>query len=142
MIPVTHSSKKGFIARLESKRCFAGFTLIELLVVMAIVALLASLVVPRYFESIDRAKEAALRSNLKTLRDAIDKYHGDTGRYPESLKSLVETRFVRTIPIDPMTESPDTWVFHSHPDGAAPGIYDVRSGSEGVGRDGTQFSNW
>jgi general secretion pathway protein G len=136
------SSESGRIGRLDAKQRGGGFTLIELLVVMAIVALLASLAAPRYFESIDRAKEAALRSNLKTLRDAIDKYHGDTGRYPESLRTLVEARFVRTIPMDPMTDSTDTWVLLAHPDGAVPGIYDIRSGSEGVGRDGTQISNW
>lgn len=125
-----------------SQNIRSGFTLVELLVVMAIVALLASLVAPRYFESIDRAKEAALRSNLKTLRDAIDRYHGDTGRYPESLVTLVEARFVRAIPTDPMTDSKETWVLIAHPGGSFAGVYDVRSGAEGTGRDGTPFSSW
>jgi general secretion pathway protein G len=134
-----HKSARG---RVLSRCIQSGFTLIELLVVMAIVAMLASLIAPRYFESIDRAREAALRVNLKTLRDAIDKYHGDTGRYPESLMTLVEARFVRVVPTDPMTDSTETWVLIAHPGGSFAGVYDVRSGAEGTGRDGTKFSTW
>lgn len=120
----------------------AGFTLIELLVVMAIVALLASLAAPRYFESVDKAKEAALRTNLKVVRDAIDKYHSDRGKYPENLQALVAGRFLRSIPVDPLTDSFETWVVITHPDGVTSGVYDLKSAATGTGRDGTAFASW
>ena len=87
-----------------------GFTLIELLVVMAVIATLLSIVAPRYFNSIDRSREAVLRQNLSIMRDAIDKFYSDTGKYPLSLNQLVEERYIRAVPIDPMTESAQTWI--------------------------------
>jgi general secretion pathway protein G len=118
-----------------------GFTLVELLVVMAIIATLLSLAAPRYFESLDRSKEAALRTDLRVLRDAIDKYKSDTGQWPASLQHLVDARYIRAIPPDPVTDSPQTWTVLAHPDGS-PGVYDVRSGAEGAARDGTAFASW
>ena len=87
-------------------RTSRGFTLIELLVVMAIIATLLTLAVPRYFHSTDRAKEAVLKQNLAQMRDSIDKYYGDRGRYPDALEELVSKKYLRKIPPDPMTETP------------------------------------
>lgn len=120
----------------------SGFTLIELLVVMAILATLLSIVAPRYFDSVDRAKEIALRTNLRMLREAIDKHRADTGRLPESLQGLANSRYVRSVPVDPVTDSAATWVTAPHPDGQTSGVFDVRSGAPGTARDGTAFSTW
>ncbi|MFY8014272.1 MAG: type II secretion system protein, partial [Limnohabitans sp.] len=87
-----------------------GFTLIELLVVLAIIGTLLSLALPRYNASVDKSKEAVLRQNIATLRDAIDKYHGDTGTYPQSLEDLVTKQYLRRIPLDPVTNSEKTWI--------------------------------
>jgi general secretion pathway protein G len=119
-----------------------GFTLIELLVVMAILATLLSIVAPRYFESIDRAKETGLRTNLRMLREAIDKHRADTGRLPETLQRLADARYLRSVPVDPITDSASSWVVAPHPDGSTPGVFDVRSGAAGVGRDGTAYASW
>lgn len=88
----------------------SAFTLIELLVVLAIVAVLLTIAVPRYFSSVDRAKETVLVENLRTTRDAIDKFFSDTGRYPNALDELVQRSYLRTVPHDPVTDSADTWV--------------------------------
>ena len=120
-----------------------GFTLIELLVVMAVVALLVSIAAPRYFGHVDRAKEAALKQSLNVMRDAIDKFHGDQGRYPEGLEELVAKRYIRTIPADPMTESNATWAIEPPPGRSVQGLaYDVRSGAPGNGADGTPYALW
>ena len=105
-----------------------GFTLIELLVVMAIIATLLSLAMPRYFHSIDKSKEAALHADLNGMRDAIDKFYGDTGKYPDTLDDLVEKKYLRSIPPDPMTGSNLTWVVIPPEDPQQGGVYDVKSG--------------
>ena len=120
----------------------AGFTLIELLVVMAILALLLTLAVPRYFSSLDNSKEVALRHDLAVMRESIDKFHGDTGRYPESLEELAAKKYLRSIAPDPMTESAKTWVVVPPENSEKGGVYDVRSGAEGKARDGTAFKDW
>jgi general secretion pathway protein G len=120
----------------------AGFTLIELLVVMAILALLLSIAAPRYFDSVDRAKDAALRTNLRVLRDSIDQYRADTGAYPDSLQRLANERYLRAVPLDPATDSAETWVLVPHPDGLTQGAFDVRSGAAGDGKDGTAYATW
>jgi general secretion pathway protein G len=119
-----------------------GFTLIELLVVLSVIAALLSIVAPNVFDSLERAKEAALRSDLKQMREAIDKHYADTGRWPTSLEELATARYLRQIPADPMTDRNDTWLVLSPPDGVSTGVYDVRSGAQGAGRDGTAFSSW
>lgn len=119
-----------------------GFTLIELLVVMAIMATLLSIAVPRYFGSLDRAKEATLKTSLRIMREAIDKYQADTGALPGSLARLAQARYLREIPVDPVTDRSDTWVMQPHPDGVTPGIYDVRSGAPGSANDGTSYATW
>jgi len=119
-----------------------GFTLIELLVVMAILAALLALAAPRYFDSLERAKEAALRTDLRMLREAIDKYRADTGHLPETLQVLAEARYLRAVPADPITEREDSWVAVPAPDGLTPGVHDVRSGAPGAARDGTAYASW
>ncbi|MGH6645581.1 type II secretion system protein [Aquabacterium sp.] len=121
-----------------------GFTLIELIVVMAIIALLASVVAPRYFRSVDNAREASLRTSLNVMRDAIDKYLGDRGRYPDSLDELVQRGYIRQIPQDPVTGRPDSWQMLPPPADSMNqgGMADVRSGATGKGQDGTPFSDW
>src|SRR5215470_8679899 len=113
-----------------------GFTLIELLVVLAILATLLSLAVPRYFTSLDRSKEAVLKENLFQLRDAISKYYADKGRYPESLESLAADKYLRRVPLDPVTDSVTTWVVIAPDDRQKGGVLDVRSGAQGKASDG------
>lgn len=119
-----------------------AFTLIELLVVMSIIALLATLAVPRYFQHIDRTKEAVLREDLHQMRDALDKYYGDNGRYPDELSDLVTKKYLRAIPPDPFTDSATTWVIVAPANQDSGRVADVRSGAEGEGRDGTPYSSW
>ena len=122
-------------------RFASGFTLIELLVVMAIIATLLTIALPRYFGSVEKSKEVTLRQSLNVMRDAIDKFHADNGRYPDKLEELVEKRYIRAVPVDPITDSAGTWVVVPSPDTAAKGaIYDVRSGAEGKASDGKPFA--
>ena len=121
-----------------------GFTLIELIVVMAIVALLASIAAPRYFNSLHKSKETALLASLATMRDAIDQYAADKGRYPESLQELAEARYIRDVPEDPLTASRETWVELPPPaDMQATGhLWDVRSRAAGRSADGRLYADW
>jgi general secretion pathway protein G len=105
-----------------------GFTLIELMVVMAIIATLLTIATPRYLAHLDRSREVALRETLFVVRDAIDKFHADTGHYPADLGELVSRRYLRTLPWDPITESTDTWQLLAPPDEAG-GVWDLRSGA-------------
>ena len=125
-----------------ARKTAPGFTLIELLVVMAIIALLLSIATPRYFNSVDKTKEAVLRQDLSTLRDALDKYYGDTGHYPDSLDDLVSKKYLRKLPVDPVTDSATTWVTVPPSDADQGGVYDLHSGAPGNGRDGTPYSGW
>ena len=121
-----------------------GFTLIELIVVLAIIALLASIVAPRYYRTVDSAREATLHTSLNVMRDAVDKFVADKGRYPDSLDELVDKGYIRQIPQDPITGRTDSWQMLPPPaDGALiGGMGDVRSGATGKGQDGTDFSSW
>ena len=119
-----------------------GFTLIELLVVMTIVALLLTLALPRYFGSVDKSKEAVLKENLHQMREAISRYYADKGRYPESLDSLASDKYLRRVPIDPITESTSTWQVVAPEDAQKTGVYDIRSGAPGKSRDGSEYSQW
>lgn len=119
-----------------------GFTLIELLVVLAVLATLLSIAVPRYFNSIDKSREAALRQDLAVMRDAIDKYHGDRGMYPETLEDLVTNRYLRGIPVDPITETSESWQIVPPPEGEKGAVYDVKSGAQGAARDGSDYAEW
>jgi general secretion pathway protein G len=119
-----------------------GFTLIELLVVFAIIATLLTLALPRYFSSVDKSKEAVLKENLNQMRDAVSRYYADKGKYPESLESLVADKYMRRVPLDPITDSTATWQIVRPEDPQKGGVYDVRSGAPGKSMDGTEFALW
>lgn len=126
----------------DGKRLKQGFTIIELMVVMAILGLLVSLVAPRYFRHVDKARESVLKQNLYVTRDAIDKYHSDNGRYPESLQVLVEARYIRQLPEDPITGRADTWVIVPPKEGGKRAVFDIRSSAAGKGLDGKDYASW
>lgn len=124
-----------------------GFTLIELLVVLALVALLSSLAAPRYVRSLDLARERALAVSLVTMREAIDRFAADKGRWPASVAELAEQRYLRAVPPEPISGKTDGWVELEAalpPAGStqAGGIDDVRSGAGGRGSDGRLYADW
>jgi len=136
-LPPSHLSCRRHCRRLFCRR---GFTLVELLVVLAIVALLLTLAVPRYFHSIDHARETILLDNLATVRATIDKFYGDTGRYPDSLDELVEKKYLRALPFDPVANSSSAWIVLPPDDASKGRVYDLRSSAGGSGRSGTPFA--
>jgi general secretion pathway protein G len=117
-----------------------GFTLIELLVVLAIVSMLLSLAVPRYFQSIENAKSTVLSDNLRQLRSTIDKFYADTARYPDSLDELIDKGYLKNLPVDPISNSNSTWIIIAPKEGYRGRVYDIRSGANGVDRYGRPFS--
>lgn len=117
-----------------------GFTLIELLVVLTIVSILLTLTVPRYFQSVDMAKEGVLVQNLKVVRDAIDKFSADTGRYPDSLAELVDHQYIKSLPVDPLTDSDSSWTILPPPSNRKGAVFDIKSSAQGVARNGKQYS--
>lgn len=119
-----------------------GFTLIELLVTLAIIALLLSLVGPRYFSNVGKAEETVLKQNLALLRDALDKHYADTGKYPDSLQELVQKKYIRSLPEDPITQSSTTWVPVAPEDPKKGLVFDVRSGAQGIGKNGRPYNEW
>jgi len=119
-----------------------GFTLIELLVVLAILATLLTLALPRYFGSVDRSKEAVLRENLHQMREAISLYYADKGRYPETLETLAAEKYLRQVPLDPITESAASWTLVAPEDTQKNGVYDVRSGAPGADANGIEYARW
>ena len=121
--------------------------MIELVIVIAIIMILASMALTQYRNSILYAKEAALKSDLFLMRDAIDQYYADKGKYPESLQSLVTESYLRAVPRDPFTNSSDTWTTTTADPqpgqlSSQTGIYDVKSGSDLTGSDGTRYADW
>ncbi len=120
----------------------SGFTLIELLVVMVIIATLLTIAVPRYFSSVEKSKEAVLRQDLALMREALDKFYGDNGKYPDVLDDLVSKKYLRSLPPDPITGSSKTWlvIAPDRPDKGA--VYDIRSGAPGKARDGSEYGGW
>lgn len=124
------------------RKPMSGFTLIELLVVLAIIATLLSIVAPRYIHQTDRAKEAALKENLSVMRRALDEFYSDTGNYPEKLSELTERHYLRALPLDPVTNRPDSWVPVAGTDEHDKHIVDVRSGAAGTALDGSTYSTW
>ena len=132
-----------------------GFTLLELIVVVAIIGILATIAMPALKNVPVKAREAVLKTNLRTLRDVIDQHYGDKGKYPTSLEALVEAGYLRKIPNDPITRSADTWVpvyEEADPDNppaetetsedGQPGIIDVHSGAPGNSQDGNPYKDW
>lgn len=123
-------------------RCKTGFTLIELLVVLSIIGLLLTLAIPRYFVHVEHTKEAALKETLAVVRDSLDKYYSDNGKYPNSLDELVEKRYIRKPPYDPVADSASQWILIPPPPPALGSVYDLRSGASGEGTDGTPYREW
>jgi general secretion pathway protein G len=125
----------------------AGFTLIELLVVISLIILLSAIAFATYKDSVQRGREAVLHEDLYRMRDAIDQYYADKGKYPASLDDLVSTGYMRKVPADPITKSDTTWqTVPAEPDPNNPtaeaGIYDVKSGADATALDGTKYSEW
>lgn len=124
-----------------------GFTLIELMIVMAIIVILAGIGTAMYTNSLKRSKEAVLKEDLFRMRDAIDQYYADKNKYPASLEALVSEKYLRAVPVDPFTNSTDTWqTTQAEPDLSNPGgeigIFDVKSGTDQVAIDGTNYADW
>jgi general secretion pathway protein G len=124
-----------------------GFTLVELLIVISLISILAAMGLVQYRNSVTSTKESVLRTDLFRMRDAIDQYYADKGKYPSSLDSLVSDGYMRKIPEDPVTKSSDTWTTEpAEPDptnpSAEPGIYNVKSGAPGTSLDGSSYSDW
>jgi general secretion pathway protein G len=119
-----------------------GFSMIELMVALAILATILSLAAPRYFGNVDAAKESVLREDLYLLRDAIDKHYSDNGKYPDSLDDLVTKKYLRAIPVDPFTQSSNSWITVAPADASLGAIYDIRSGAPNKARNGTWFKDW
>jgi general secretion pathway protein G len=146
------SRRFGRASRRQLQR---GFTLLELIIVVAVIGILATIAMPKLLGTPEKAREAVLKTNLRTIRDVLDQYNADKGHYPPSLEELVEDGYLRTVPVDPMTRSADTWipVFEEAsldetaaetdlPEGGEPGIIDVQSGAAGTGTDGRPYSEW
>lgn len=121
-----------------------GFTFLELMIVVTIIGILATLAQPMFQRAVTAAKEAVLKEDLFILRDLIDQYYADNEKYPATLEDLVEKKYIRRIPKDPITGSRDTWVlvYATDEEGKENGVYDVKSGSDRVGLDGTKYSEW
>ena len=137
----------GALSRRSARAREGGFTLIELMIVMSLIVILASIALAVYTNSVTRAKESVLKEDLFRMRDAIDQYYADKGKYPATLQDLVADKYIRSIPVDPFTQSADTWrTIDAPPDPNNPtadlGVYDVRSGSDQKALDGTNYSDW
>lgn len=119
-----------------------GFTVIELLVVLAAIGVLLAVASPRYSQHVDQAREVALKQDLRALRDAIDKFYADQARYPSTLEEMVTKRYLRGVPVDPITERTDSWLIVAPTGPTAGAVFDVRSGAKGNARDGSAYVAW
>jgi general secretion pathway protein G len=142
MVSLMNANRVFLVCKKVSNRIArrSGFTLIELLVVLAIIAMLLSVAMPRYFHSIDLAKESTLTENLRATREILDKYYGDTGQYPESLQQLVEKNYLRVLPVDPITESAQSWTIVPPPNGMKGKVFNIHSGAAGTNRAGKPWA--
>ena len=126
----------------SGSRAIFGFTLVELLVVLAIIALLLTIASPKYFNSIEKSKDATLKQSLNVMRESIDKFYADNGQYPKTLEDLVDKKYIQKLPVDPITESTITWVFEAPEPPQEGDIADVHSGALGTAKDGTPYASW
>ena len=125
----------------------SGFTLMEMMIVMTLIVILAGIGLSVYGTSVQRSKEAVLKEDLFQMRDAIDQYYADKNKYPASLDALVEGKYLRAVPVDPFTQSAETWeLTRSEPEpgnpSAEPGVYNVHSGSDQTALNGSRYSDW
>lgn len=125
--------------KLVLKKNKHGFTIVELLIVLTIIALLLSIVTPKYFDHIQEAKEMVLKQNLSTIRYSLDKFYSDRGRYPESLQELIYAKYLREIPSDPTNEKQEWQIIK---DDTGQGIYDVKSTNYEIGSNKKRYSEW
>ncbi len=146
LVNTTKSYVMSIILFWKGKTAEGGFTLIEMLTVISIMGILMSIAMPSYQKYIIRGKEASLKNSLFVLRDVIDQYYADNGGYPDSLESLVEKQYIRSVPVDPFTGSSDTWILMPVPadydDTTTSGIFDVHSGSNKVSLSGVPYNEW
>ena len=147
MAPNTKIGDLLGLTGLRRERCERGFTLVELLVVISLISILAAMGLVQYKNSITRTAEATLKTDLFRMRDAIDQYYADKGKYPGSLDALVSDGYLRKLPEDPLTHSTDSWqAVPAEPDPSSPttepGVYDVKSGAQGTALDGSNYSDW
>jgi general secretion pathway protein G len=145
--PAATARTSGWFQVPAHRRSQGGFTLIELLVVIALISILAAMAVVQYRNSVLRSQEAVLKTDLFRMRDAIDQYFADKGKYPASLDALVSEGYMRRIPEDPITKSADSWqTVPAEPDpgnpSSEPGVYDVKSGATGTSLEGSTYSDW
>lgn len=124
------------------RRGARGFTLIELLVVLAIISTLLTLAVPRYLSSLKKSREVVMKENLWIMREALDKYYSDVGKYPDQLEELAVKKYLRAVPIDPITEKSSTWRVIPPAEPEQGGVYDVKSGAEGTSTEGSPYNEW
>lgn len=124
------------------KRHQHGFTLIELLVVLSILAILITIAYPTYFNRLEKSKETLLKQELQIVREGIDHFYADQGRYPESLDELVEKKYITKTPYDPITEKNDTWIIQSPDDGDEGNVEDLHSGASKTASDGSKYEDW
>ena len=126
----------------NGKRSFLlGFTLIELMIVLVVIAVLAGIIVPKYLERIDEANETVLKQDLAGMRTAIDQFYRDKGSYPTNLSDLVSQRYIRTVPVDPITKSAASWKLVPSKN-SEQNIFDIKSGAIGKSKDGTEYASW
>ncbi len=136
-------SAVGSAGSRSPRRAQPGFTLIELLIVIAIIGILITIAQPSYNRAVLAAKEATLKENLFILRDRLDQFYADNGKYPEALNDLADKRYIRRVPVDPITGSADWVVVYATDDkGQQAGVQDVHSNSERIAIDGTKYSDW
>lgn len=135
-----HEARDGTRSLTHRVRGQAGFTILELMIVLTIAGILLTLAEPSFSHTIHKAREASLKQNLFTIRDVIDQYRADTGKYPPALADMKSAGYLKRIPIDPFTRSTSTW--QEILDQAEGGVFDVRSGSDLVGSDGVPYNQW